>query len=216
MTLEDTCLHAIRVQGQATVESVTTATGRDADVVQASLEWLDAESLIGSHEGFTGEPAWRLTPAGSLRHAEQLRSLRATSTIEQVRDAYRRFLELNQPLLQVCTDWQMREVDGALVPNDHLDPEYDRQVIEGLGAIHDDVEGILESLGSHVERYRVFLSRLVFARDRIDSGEHRRFTHPLIDSYHTIWFELHEDLLVTLGIARGEELAEDRDVEAAT
>ncbi|MDQ1375434.1 MAG: hypothetical protein QOJ09_2772, partial [Actinomycetota bacterium] len=28
---------------------------------------------------------------------------------------------------------------------------------------------------------------------------------PLIDSYHTVWFELHEDLLSTLGIERGSE-----------
>jgi hypothetical protein len=27
----------------------------------------------------------------------------------------------------------------------------------------------------------------------------------MIPSYHTIWFELHEDLLATLGIERGSE-----------
>jgi hypothetical protein len=26
---------------------------------------------------------------------------------------------------------------------------------------------------------------------------------PLIDSFHTVWFELHEHLLATLGIERG-------------
>jgi hypothetical protein len=26
-----------------------------------------------------------------------------------------------------------------------------------------------------------------------------------LDSYHTVWFQLHEDLLVTLGISREEE-----------
>jgi hypothetical protein len=27
----------------------------------------------------------------------------------------------------------------------------------------------------------------------------------MIDSYHSVWFELHEDLLATLGIERGSE-----------
>ena len=27
----------------------------------------------------------------------------------------------------------------------------------------------------------------------------------MIDSYHTVWFELHEDLLATLGIERSSE-----------
>jgi hypothetical protein len=27
----------------------------------------------------------------------------------------------------------------------------------------------------------------------------------MIDSYHTVWFELHEDLLSTLGIERSKE-----------
>ena len=31
------------------------------------------------------------------------------------------------------------------------------------------------------------------------------FTKPVIDSYHTVWFELHEDLLATLGIERASE-----------
>ena len=33
------------------------------------------------------------------------------------------------------------------------------------------------------------------------------FTRPMIDSYHTVWFELHENLLATLGIERAREQA---------
>ena len=32
-------------------------------------------------------------------------------------------------------------------------------------------------------------------------------TKPVIESYHTVWFELHEDLLVTLGLDRAAETA---------
>jgi hypothetical protein len=36
-------------------------------------------------------------------------------------------------------------------------------------------------------------------------GQPEWFTKPVIDSYHTVWFELHEDLLCTLGIERASE-----------
>ena len=37
------------------------------------------------------------------------------------------------------------------------------------------------------------------------AGDTDWFTKPMIPSYHTVWFELHEDLLATLGIERGSE-----------
>ena len=41
--------------------------------------------------------------------------------------------------------------------------------------------------------------------DRVQGGDTDWFTKPMIASYHTVWFELHEDLLCTLGIERGSE-----------
>ena len=40
---------------------------------------------------------------------------------------------------------------------------------------------------------------------RLHAGDKDWFTKPLIDSYHTVWFQLHEDLLTTLGIERSQE-----------
>ncbi len=33
-------------------------------------------------------------------------------------------------------------------------------------------------------------------------GDARAFTAPLAESYHTVWFELHQDFLLTLGLER--------------
>jgi hypothetical protein len=38
---------------------------------------------------------------------------------------------------------------------------------------------------------------------RVDRGERRWVDAPRIDSCHTVWFELHEDLLASLGLERG-------------
>jgi hypothetical protein len=40
------------------------------------------------------------------------------------------------------------------------------------------------------------------------SGELDWLTKPIMPSYHTVWFELHEDLLATLGIDRASESGE--------
>jgi len=39
----------------------------------------------------------------------------------------------------------------------------------------------------------------------VQGGDGEWFTKPTVDSYHTVWFELHENLLATLGIERGAE-----------
>jgi hypothetical protein len=41
--------------------------------------------------------------------------------------------------------------------------------------------------------------------EQIRAGDTDWFTKPMIPSYHTVWFEMHEDLLSTLGIERGSE-----------
>ena len=41
--------------------------------------------------------------------------------------------------------------------------------------------------------------------DHVRCGEGDWFDKPLTDSYHTVWFELHEDLLATLGLERATE-----------
>ncbi len=47
--------------------------------------------------------------------------------------------------------------------------------------------------------------RLDNALARVQAGDFDWFTTPVIDSFHTVWFELHEDLLSTLGIERSKE-----------
>ena len=48
-------------------------------------------------------------------------------------------------------------------------------------------------------------ARCALAMARVAAGEHDFFTKPIIDSFHTVWFELHEDLLTSLGLERSQE-----------
>ena len=40
---------------------------------------------------------------------------------------------------------------------------------------------------------------------RVDAGDVRMFTGVMCGSYHDVWMELHEDLILTLGIDRATE-----------
>ena len=116
--------------------------------------------------------------------------------------AYDEFLAVNADLIEVCTDWQVKP-DGSL--NDHADERYDAGVIEALGAIDGRIQPVCERLGADWLASRVPATAVRRAR-RVRAGEVQWFTSPAVKSYHTMWFELHEDLLQTLGITREQEV----------
>jgi hypothetical protein len=115
---------------------------------------------------------------------------------------YEAFLPLNRAVLQVCTDWQVRP-GGAL--NDHEDAAYDWSVIGRLEALDDRAGPLLGRLGHVEDRFARYRDRLRNARRRVADGERDWLTSPRVESYHTVWMELHEDLLAALGLAREEQ-----------
>jgi hypothetical protein len=119
--------------------------------------------------------------------------------------AYERFERVNRELLRLFTDWQMMPAGGERVPNDHSDPDYDRDVIDRLGALHERGLKPLERFQALDERLGEYIRRLESAYDRVLAGEHEYVSGARVDSYHTVWFELHEDLLRMLGREREEQ-----------
>ena len=89
--------------------------------------------------------------------------------------------------------------------NDHGDGAYDAGIIDRLHDLHGKVEPIISDLEAILDRYCGYRARLEASLNKLRRGESEWFTKPLIDSYHTVWFQLHEDLLNTLGIERSQE-----------
>lgn len=143
-----------------------------------------------------------LTPAGR-EHAETVARLDAGSDAEAAaRRVYEGFLPLNAEILRACSDWQVRP-GGAV--NDHADATYDWAVIDRVIAIDERIGVPVSRLGRSVGRFERYRDRLRDALRRVEAGEHDWLVSPRLDSYHTVWMQLHEDLLLALGIARGEE-----------
>jgi hypothetical protein len=196
-------LHTVRVKGYAESSDVAAAAGLPAVETEEHLRGLADDGLVRWQKGPL--PPWSPTQAGRTEHqrlvAEEFEASGAKAVGD---DGYRRFLVLNRELKKVCTAWQLRDGDPS-VPNDHSDPAYEREVLDRLEAVDRGVQTLLAELAAQLGRYERYGARLRTALERVAGGEHQWVTRPIIDSYHTVWMELHEDLLVTLGLARGNE-----------
>ena len=107
------------------------------------------------------------------------------------------------------TAWQLRDV-AAQVVNDHSDASYDRAVLDRLAALHADMLAWLEPLEPGCPRLAGYRVRLGQAIERAVGGDQRYVASPRVDSYHGVWFELHEDLIQLAGRSRVDEVAAGR------
>jgi hypothetical protein len=197
-------LHGLRLKGFADAGAVAEAAGVSEADAKPELDALVGAELASYREGRLS--GFTLTPAGRAEHARRIAAELADSgRRDDLEAAYRRFLAINQDLLGIYTAWQLRDVDGESVVNDHADPAHDAEVIGRLAALDAQVQPICADLGAALDRFGRYGARLGQALARVRAGDHDWFTKPMIASYHTVWFELHEDLLATLGIERSQE-----------
>jgi DNA-binding MarR family transcriptional regulator len=202
-------LHGLRLKGQAGATAIAESSELATADVEAWLERLAAEGLVVHRET---PPAWSLTPAGRAKHSRLVgREIDAAGARPAIEAAYERFRALNAGVLEACSRWQVREIAGTAVVNDHRDHEYDARVVADLAALHDHVEPVCDDLAGTLDRYRPYGDQLSRAVAKVEAGEGDWFTKPRLASYHTVWFELHEDLLTTLGLDRTAE-ADDAKV----
>jgi DNA-binding MarR family transcriptional regulator len=197
-------LHGLRLKGFADASGIAEAAGLTEADTKPELDALVGAELATYREGRLS--GYALTPTGRAEHARLVaEELEASGQRDAIQAAYQRFLAINQDLLGICTAWQLRDVDGESVVNDHTDAAHDAGVIGRLADLHAAVSPICVDLGSALDRFDAYGARLGEALGRVQAGDADWFTKPMIASYHTVWFELHEDLLCTLGIERSAE-----------
>ena len=202
MTIELGALQALRLRGRATVGDVGAATGAPAGEVGPALAELTAAGHCEQ-----ARDRYKLTRAGRDRLVELLAAERATLDQGALAAAYDDFDAPNRAFKQLVTDWQLK--DGA-TPNDHTDAEYDAKIVHRLGELHEGFTPLLERLVGLAPRLAPYAERFGSALARVRAGEHTWLARPMIDSYHTVWFELHEDLIGLAGRSRAAEAAAGR------
>ncbi|MFC8532034.1 hypothetical protein [Nocardia sp. NPDC057227] len=188
-------LHAVRTTGYASTLRLADLLGLPAAVVEEHLEDARARGWL-TEAAFADDRGWTLTEAGKAhgeqRLAGEIDAAGARADFEQI---YREFLPANAIVGATCTAWQLTEL--------------------GVGEVPADADAIVAALHEPARLLADLEQRLTAHLTRF-SGYHRRFSTALAaaatnpawitgtdrDSAHRVWFELHEDLIATLGIER--------------
>ncbi|TQC48794.1 MarR family transcriptional regulator [Rhodococcus sp. WS4] len=189
-------VHALTVKGVASETALAEVTGLSDDAVLAEVELLLEEGLVRRRKGRLGGIA--LLPEGKVAHAEMLPADVGAAAKDALVTTYTAFLPVNSRFKDLCTRWQLRGSE----PNDHTDAEYDAGVISELAALHAEALESLEPVANALSRFHRYPVRLGAALERVQAGENAAFTKPMAESYHDVWMELHQDLLISLGRTR--------------
>jgi hypothetical protein len=153
------------------------------------------------------------TPAGAEIVTDLLRLPDDAPERPRVLDTFHKFLPVNRRLRDLCMAWQVRP-DGSV--NDHSDDGYDADIRDRLEDIDDVVGPLLKRFSDDLPRMAAYRPRLTEALDRLDDGDDAYLASPLIDSYHTVWMHIHQELVLALGMTRKEdEELEERLVSGA-
>ena len=178
----------LRSRGVAAAVAASVADLTGGDVEPTAVESLLAEALDQGQVRRRGEGGrWSLTPAGE---AELSALLAADLTGEDRADVmigYEAFLPLNRRFLTACAAWQD-------------DPDGLDEFVELVAAL----VPIADALADTRSRFGGYGPRLVGALAEA-SADPAWIDSPTRDSVHTVWFELHEHLLASLGRSRVDE-----------
>jgi hypothetical protein len=191
--------HSLRIKGFATVDQLGELSGLDHGLIDMYLkEMLSAELAIFRE----ARSLWQLSPAGKQAHPLALQSdVSREGFCEAIEKHYPSFLTVNEDFKALCGDWQIR--DGQ--PNDHADAKYDKAVVARLTKLDAQAQKICKGFATNIDRFSGYAPRLDSSRQAVARGEHKMFTGVMCGSYHDIWMELHEDLILTQGINRSTE-----------
>ena len=193
-------LHGLAIKKHATAEAVAGIIGLDPVRVAALLQGaLGKGSVLEAKGKFSLQPMARIALEGDYsRYCSELRENPAFVRL------YDDFEVVNGALKALITDWQVVEIAGARIPNDHSNQEYDNRIIDRLGDLHERAERVLTQFSQELPRLAIYRDKLLAALEKAEDGELEWVSDARLESYHTLWFELHEDLLRMLGRTRVE------------
>lgn len=193
-------LHGLALKKHATPGAIAGIVGlsaaRAADLLTQAVATGRAVAAAG---------AYVLSPAGRMiLDGHYARIYAATRSDASFVAAYTRFERVNSELKQLITDWQTLDVGGQKIRNDHSNKAHDAAVLDRLGDLHERFAPILQALGTGVARLGVYAKKLQYALEQAEDAKIEWVSDAKIESYHTVWFEMHEDLLRILGRQRVE------------
>jgi pyruvate,orthophosphate dikinase len=196
---------ALSIKGTATLSQLSDALLVGTDRVEPMVEMLAQDGLAEK----AGDQI-RLSGRGKLAATEAFDADRSAIGEQRAGEVLESFHAFDARMKAIVTTWQVRDVGGEQVLNDHSDPAYDAGLLDDLAALHAETAVWLSPLAAELRRFDTYRSRLTQAVDLARRGDQRYVASPRVDSYHTVWFELHEDLIRLAGRRRSDEAAAGR------
>lgn len=193
-------LHGVGIKKHAKPGTIASLLKLDPNHVEEELNSAKCRGLVVEFEGnYSLSPLGRISySSNSGRYFHEFRENRRFVKL------YDDFEAINETLKSLVTDWQVINRAGTQIPNDHSDKEYDNKIIDKIGDLHEHAEKLLGGFESFIPRFKYYREALLAALERAEDGAIEWISEVKIDSYHTVWFELHEDLLCILGRTRTE------------
>jgi len=185
---ELTVLQAVRFKGRVSVNDLAATLAED---VTTTVEQLAESGLL------IDSTTLRISPSGRARLDELLSEERAGIDSAALAVAYSDFHSVNADFKALVTNWQLNRDTAALARMDD---------------VHERVLPIIAAAATQLPRLDAYRAKLVAALDKVKAGDVAWLTKPLVDSYHTVWFELHEELILASGLTR-EQAARSGDAQ---
>jgi pyruvate,orthophosphate dikinase len=142
-----------------------------------------------------------ITPAGREVHAAWARLPEGSEEEEVARRAYDQFLTLDRSVKQLTAEWQLGAANAR--PEGFNAEEW--KLIDRLISVNEKAGGFLRRLGAAVPRFAGYRPRFSHALAQLEEGNRTWFSGLTVDSYHTAWWHLHEDLLLAIGVSRADD-----------
>jgi hypothetical protein len=180
-------LMGLRVRGRGDAAEVARSAGCSAADAAAVLAGAAARG-VAVPPAHAAPGVLALSAAGR----DELARLLAAESLDRAALAalYERFLAVDGELKQAITTWQLADEARKAAAQ------------AAVMAVAATAGGVAAALAGVAARLAPYPLRIAAAAGAIATGDSRFVASPRVDSLHQVWFELHEDLLVTLGRSR--------------
>ncbi len=181
-------IRALQLKGFGSIEATAHALETDEAAVQSVIDSL-GERVNVTPRGVL------VTPEGREWLTAQMAAEQASVDTEALIELYDQFMPLNDGFKEFVSAWQLSEQAPADLA----------KVTAETQGLHQDFTAILAASVDLVPRLTPYLHRFEFAIEALVGGDISMLASPLKDSYHTVWFEFHEEMIHLIGRTRLEE-----------
>lgn len=187
------------------LKPVEKSTGLKPEKIKECLLKLAEKNLVMKEVKEKVEK-WRITAKGEVVVKSYRQSLlEKTGRKDVIMSKFEEFENVyNTKFKELATAWQVKIVGGRMIINDHSDPEYDAKILNQLFELHERVVKVIKEIADAIPMFKTYITRLHYAIKKIKEERNYDYFIRHEDSYHNVWFELHEVILRFWGRERRE------------